>query len=290
MPAPVSSIDTSDFGMPARLAELMGLHRRIGPWFGALYTQVMLVPGSLSRQEHAKIAAVSATAQDCTYLAESQAKWLRLEGVDPEPVTAIGQQRPEATCASARAQALCQIAAKLSSTPTRMGPDDWQPLIHAGVDPLGLLEVAYVVGVSNYMTRLADGFGLSGGQPAIAGETPDPIPSAPLFDKEESEGGGAARRAAPVEGVGVRKRANNEPDGEVSLGWFLRVRAMGAPKDSPYNFGYRSEMGPLLSAHPRIGPAFWALFSEIMFTPGALTRAEREMVAAVAAAAQDCHY
>ncbi len=65
---------------------------------------------------------------------------------------------------------------------------------------------------------------------------------------------------------------------------------MGAPKDSPYNFGYRSEMGPLLSAHPRIGPAFWALFSEIMFTPGALTRAEREMVAAVAAAAQDCHY
>jgi alkylhydroperoxidase/carboxymuconolactone decarboxylase family protein YurZ len=49
-------------------------------------------------------------------------------------------------------------------------------------------------------------------------------------------------------------------------------------------------MNLLLSAHPRIGPAFWQLFSEIMFAPGALTRAEREMAAAVAAAAQDCHY
>jgi len=250
----------------------------------------MLAPGSFSRRERAIIAAVSASAQDCTYLAESQAEWLRL-GANPDPVKAIEEQWPVATSASARDQALCRIAAKLSRTPTRMGPDDWQPLIHSGVDPLGLLEVAYVVGLSNYMTRVADGFALSSDQPAIAGETPDHSSSPPLFDTEESKGGGAARRAAPDgKAVDVRKRADNEPDGEVSLGWFLKVRATGAPKDSPYNFGYRSEMGTLLSAHPRIGPAFWALFSEIMFTPGALTRAKREMLAAVAAAAQDFHY
>ena len=36
---------------------------------------------------------------------------------------------------------------------------------------------------------------------------------------------------------------------------------------------------------------FVALFGEIMFSPlGALDRREREMIAAVAAAAQDCHY
>jgi len=35
---------------------------------------------------------------------------------------------------------------------------------------------------------------------------------------------------------------------------------------------------------------FAALFGQIMFAPGRLDRREREMVAAVATAAQDCHY
>jgi alkylhydroperoxidase family enzyme len=49
-------------------------------------------------------------------------------------------------------------------------------------------------------------------------------------------------------------------------------------------------MGRLIAAHPRTAPHFTRLFSAIMFDEGALTRREREMVAAVAAAAQDCHY
>jgi alkylhydroperoxidase/carboxymuconolactone decarboxylase family protein YurZ len=58
-----------------------------------------------------------------------------------------------------------------------------------------------------------------------------------------------------------------------------------------YNFGFVANMGRLLRAHPRIGPRFIALFAEIMFSrEGALDRREREMIAAVAAAAQDCHY
>ena len=43
-------------------------------------------------------------------------------------------------------------------------------------------------------------------------------------------------------------------------------------------------------AHDRLGPLFRQLFRELMFGPGHLDRREREMVAAVAAAAQDCHY
>ena len=43
-------------------------------------------------------------------------------------------------------------------------------------------------------------------------------------------------------------------------------------------------------AHPLIGPALAELFMQVMFALGALARPEREMVAAVAAAAQDCHY
>jgi alkylhydroperoxidase/carboxymuconolactone decarboxylase family protein YurZ len=64
-----------------------------------------------------------------------------------------------------------------------------------------------------------------------------------------------------------------------------------APGAGGYNFGFVANMGRLLRAHPRIAPRFTALFAEIMFSPeGALDRREREMIAAVAAAAQDCHY
>ena len=59
---------------------------------------------------------------------------------------------------------------------------------------------------------------------------------------------------------------------------------------SPYDFGFVPAMGRLLMTHPRIGGAFGALFGQIMFAPGALSRSEREMVAGVAAAAQDCFY
>ena len=69
----------------------------------------------------------------------------------------------------------------------------------------------------------------------------------------------------------------------------MRARAAGGQK-SPYDFGFIFGMERLLSAHPRIGPAMQRAFAEIMFAPGALDRAEREMVAAVASAAQRCKY
>ena len=69
----------------------------------------------------------------------------------------------------------------------------------------------------------------------------------------------------------------------------LRQAAPGGAV-SPYDFGFIGDMSRLLAAHPRIGPAMKQAFYEIMFAPGALDRAEREMVAAVASAAQDCVY
>ena len=57
-----------------------------------------------------------------------------------------------------------------------------------------------------------------------------------------------------------------------------------------YEFGFIPAMGRLLATHDTIGPAFGNLFMQIMFAPGHLSRSEREMVAGVAAAAQDCHY
>jgi len=52
------------------------------------------------------------------------------------------------------------VAEKLSAQPTRMTDGDWDPLRQLGFDDLALLEVAHVVGLFNYLTRLADGMGL----------------------------------------------------------------------------------------------------------------------------------
>lgn len=62
------------------------------------------------------------------------------------------------------------------------------------------------------------------------------------------------------------------------------------PAGAPYDFGFFPAMMRLILAHEGIAPAFGALFARVMFGPGVLERREREMVAAVAAAAQDCEY
>jgi len=82
--------------------------------------------------------------------------------------TAIAEDRwREVEGLSPRDRALCIVAEKLSGTPTRMIEEDWQPLRELGFSDQGCLEVAHLVGLFNYFTRLADGFGL----------VPDEIPT-----------------------------------------------------------------------------------------------------------------
>lgn len=74
---------------------------------------------------------------------------------------AIKQRRwREVESLSPRQRALAEVAEKLSATPTRMVESDWQPLHNLGFDDRACLEVAHIVGIFNYLTRLADGFGL----------------------------------------------------------------------------------------------------------------------------------
>jgi hypothetical protein len=49
-------------------------------------------------------------------------------------------------------------------------------------------------------------------------------------------------------------------------------------------------MDRLISTHDRIGTALKALIREVMYESEYLSRRECEMVAAVTAVAQDCHY
>ncbi len=81
------------------------------------------------------------------------------------------------------------------------------------------------------------------------------------------------------------------PEAWVQIPTEEQMRAkVPAGKTGPYDFGFIPAMGRLIATHPGIGPAFGELYRQIMFAPGQLDRREREMVAAVASAAQDCHY
>ncbi len=61
---------------------------------------------------------------------------------------------------SDRQRALCELAEKMSANPTRMTEADWRPLRELGFDDQACLELAHIVGIFNYLTRLADGLGL----------------------------------------------------------------------------------------------------------------------------------
>jgi hypothetical protein len=57
-----------------------------------------------------------------------------------------------------------------------------------------------------------------------------------------------------------------------------------------YDLGAIPAMSRLIVAHPEIGQGFMGLTRQVMYAPGFLDLRERQMVAAVAAAAQDCRY
>ena len=87
------------------------------------------------------------------------------------------------------------------------------------------------------------------------------------------------------------------PDPEVREAWIDLITAEEDRDSIPpdrrrhYDFGFIPAMGRLIGRHERIAPAFGRLFRELMLSSeGVLSRRECEMVAAVAAGAQDCHY
>ena len=73
---------------------------------------------------------------------------------------AIEEHRWQELELSPKDRALCEVAHKMSATPTRMVEADWQPLRDLGFDDEQCLEVAHIVGIFNYLTRMADGLGL----------------------------------------------------------------------------------------------------------------------------------
>jgi uncharacterized peroxidase-related enzyme len=149
-----------DFGFLANMARLNRAHKRIAGPMGALSQEVLFAPGHLSRAEREMIAAVASAAQDCHYWTQSHAEFLRTEHGRSELVEAIKEKRWREIELSPRERALCEVAEKMSAFATRMTEKDWQPLRDLDFNDEALLEVGHVVAYFNYMTRLADGFGL----------------------------------------------------------------------------------------------------------------------------------
>lgn len=148
-------------GVVPAMGRLLMTHPRIGPALEVFQTELMFGEGQLDRTEREILAVVASVAQDCDYCTSSHAEFLRVEGLSTEGVDAIVEGRwRESDALTPRQLALCEVAEKLTLNPTRFVPADWLPLRDLGLDDIGLLEVAHVVGYFNYVTRLADGFGL----------------------------------------------------------------------------------------------------------------------------------
>ena len=56
-----------------------------------------------------------------------------------------------------------------------MTEGDWAPLRHLGFDDQACLEVAHIVGIFNYLTRLADGMGLQLDEQTERAATAEPL-------------------------------------------------------------------------------------------------------------------
>jgi uncharacterized peroxidase-related enzyme len=96
---------------------------------------------------------------------QSHTEFLRAEDADPELVEAIKERRWRDLDLPARDRALAEVAEKMSAAPTRMTEADWRPLRELGFDDQALLEVGHIVGIFNYLTRMADAFGIKLDEP-----------------------------------------------------------------------------------------------------------------------------
>ena len=68
----------------------------------------------------------------------------------------------------------------MSADPTKMTEHDWRPLRDMGFGDEGCLEVGHIVGIFNYLTRMADGFGLLLDEGTrLAGETGEALKRPP---------------------------------------------------------------------------------------------------------------
>ena len=91
---------------------------------------------------------------------ESHAEFLRRVTLDEELAAALRRDYTQALL-SDQDRAMLDYAAKLTTHPAQVTPDDLQRLRQVGFDDRGILQINLIASWFNYINRVADGLGVS---------------------------------------------------------------------------------------------------------------------------------
>ena len=115
--------------------------------------------GHLSNAERELLAVVVSGLNRCTYCTVSHGAALRHHTGDPVTADLVAVNWRQADL-SRREAALAAYAAKLTTAPAEVTPEDLEPLRQAGLDDHAILEAVQVVGMFNLTNRVATAIGL----------------------------------------------------------------------------------------------------------------------------------
>lgn len=90
---------------------------------------------------------------------ESHAEFLRRVTLEEDLAAALRQDYTQATLDPVN-RAMLDYAAKLTTHPARVGPEDLERLRQVGFDDRAILQINLIASWFNYINRVADGLGV----------------------------------------------------------------------------------------------------------------------------------
>jgi uncharacterized peroxidase-related enzyme len=90
---------------------------------------------------------------------ESHAEFLGQVALDPELAAALRRDYTQARLSDPD-RAMLDYAAKLTTQPARVGPEDVEALRRAGFNDQAVLQINLIASWFNYINRVADGLGV----------------------------------------------------------------------------------------------------------------------------------
>jgi uncharacterized peroxidase-related enzyme len=214
-----------------------------------------------------------------TTLADHYRARLQAEGADAALIAAADSRSGEPVAADARVATLLAFTAKLTVRPIEGDQAAVQALATAGLTPTAVVAIGQLIAFVSYQIRLVAGLQAL----VAAGEGGPSAPQAP-----EARGGTTVPSPIRIRGF------TNEV-----LDWASWVEPMRLEDATPEQMTALETMSPtaknqqyfrLLALQPRMLLERSIAFNAIMFAPGGMSRAERELGATVESRLNGCVY
>jgi uncharacterized peroxidase-related enzyme len=237
----------------------------------------------LSRRHRLAVALHCCRLADATALAALYAQTLLAEGAPTDHVQAIGTDAVAAVV-SPRLTALLHFAATLTRKPLDGDRGAITTLLDAGLAPADIVALGQLVAYLAYQIRLVAGLqalAAAGPAPALRSEVPGALPAPPVVN------------ATPDQPLVINGFTS------ATLGWLPWLPTVDVATATPDQLAALDAMNAtarqspyfLLLAHqPALLLQRSIAFNAIMFAPGGLSRAERELGATVESVANGCVY